>query len=340
LSSLFKNTAGQKWRVFAFTLATNEPVTGDAAQITAKISLDWGTATAITDTNPTEIEDGFYDFTLTQAETNAVYEAGIFPQSSTSGVQVIGVPAVKGIVPAGFSTLPTTSDVANAAAAATKTLMESAGSTIYTTAANVAGLTGASGGEGALTGTITIDDGAGNGLEGAVVQARRGGVLIASGTTDADGKITGWVLAEYTYDLAVRLAAGYQPKTDTLTVTADAWSKSISLTAIEFTTPADATLCTLQFRILLSNAPVSGAVCKARLLGTNQASDGTLLSNAESSDTTDASGVAELQLVQKGQIVKGSGIYRITVEIAGKPVASVETTIPNQSTCLFSDLLP
>jgi hypothetical protein len=195
-----------------------------------------------------------------------------------------------------------------------------------------------SGGEGAYTGTLTVDDGEGTGLEGAVVHARRGGVLKASGTTDSSGEITDWVFGAYTYNLAVRLA-GYQPEADTITVSGDAWSKTISMTAISITAPDDATLCTVQFRVKLSAAAVSGAVCKARLLGTNQASDGTILSNAESSDTTDSEGVADLQLVQKGSIVKGNGLYKIWVEIAGQPVASVETTIPNQSTYLFEDLL-
>jgi hypothetical protein len=63
------------------------------------------------------------------------------------------------------------------------------------------------------------------------------------------------------------------------------------------------------------------------------------LSNEDSSDTTDAQGVAELELVQRGAIIKGSGIYDMRVEIAGSPVASVKAAIPNQSTVLFEDLL-
>lgn len=192
-------------------------------------------------------------------------------------------------------------------------------------------------GEGAYTGTLTVDDGA-TGLEGVVVNARRGGVLKASGTTDASGEITDWVFGAYTYTFAARLA-GYQPETDTLAVTGDAWTKTISLTAISITAPSAASLCTVQFRVQLSGVAVEGAVCKAKSLGINQASDGVILSNAESSDTTDALGIAELELVQKGSIVKGSGLYKIWVEIAGQPVASVETSIPNQATILFEDML-
>jgi hypothetical protein len=88
---LSKNVAGQKWTVFAFNRTTNAPVTGDAANITAKLSKDWGTLAAIVDTNPTEIEDGYYRFDLTQEESNASV-LNIFPESTTAGVQVIGVP--------------------------------------------------------------------------------------------------------------------------------------------------------------------------------------------------------------------------------------------------------
>ena len=86
-----KNLAGQKWRVFAFNRSTGVPVTGDALNITSKISIDFGSRTAITDTNPTEAEDGYYYFDLTQAETNGD-TLEVFPESVTSGVQVIGCP--------------------------------------------------------------------------------------------------------------------------------------------------------------------------------------------------------------------------------------------------------
>lgn len=90
---LEKNTAGQKWYVFAFNRTTNAPLTGDAANITAKIAKDFGAASAVTDTNPTEIEDGVYAFDLTQAETNADTLL-LLPESSTANIQVLGMPAV------------------------------------------------------------------------------------------------------------------------------------------------------------------------------------------------------------------------------------------------------
>lgn len=88
---MIKNQSGQKWRVFAFNRTNNLPVTGDAANITAKISGNYGTATALTNTNPVETEDGYYLFELTKDETN-YDDISIYPESSTSNVQVIGVP--------------------------------------------------------------------------------------------------------------------------------------------------------------------------------------------------------------------------------------------------------
>jgi len=88
---MLRNTSGQRWRVFAFNVTTNQEVTGDAANITAKLSKDYGTAKELADVNPTETEDGFYLFDLTQSETNAV-DLEIYPESSTPDVQVIGVP--------------------------------------------------------------------------------------------------------------------------------------------------------------------------------------------------------------------------------------------------------
>ena len=101
---LQKNVASQKWRVFAFNTTTNAAVAGDAANITAKIAKDWAAATATNDVNPTEVEDGYYVFDLLQAETNADV-LDLYPESSTSNVQVIGVPGTIFTVPDNFPDL-------------------------------------------------------------------------------------------------------------------------------------------------------------------------------------------------------------------------------------------
>ena len=96
-----KNVASQKMIVFAFDRTDNSPVTGDAANITANLRKDNGSAVATNDVNPTETEDGFYAFDLTQAETNADVMQG-FPVSITADVQVIAVPGVIYTTPNSF----------------------------------------------------------------------------------------------------------------------------------------------------------------------------------------------------------------------------------------------
>ena len=87
-----KNVAGQKWIVFAFDETDNTPKPGDAAQITAEISKDGAAGGGnIADTNPTELEDGYYVFDIAQGESNADLLA-ILPESSTGNIQVVGVP--------------------------------------------------------------------------------------------------------------------------------------------------------------------------------------------------------------------------------------------------------
>lgn len=90
---MFKNQPNQKWTVLAFDVTDGTRVTGDATGISADISIDYGSRTAITDINPTETILGKYQFDLTQAETNGdVLE--IFPSSVTQDVSVIGIPEV------------------------------------------------------------------------------------------------------------------------------------------------------------------------------------------------------------------------------------------------------
>jgi len=86
-----KNIAGQKWVVFAFDTTTGAPKTGDALNITANLRLDGGAANPIDDTNPTELEGGYYAFDISQAETNADMIV-ICPSSVTANIAVIGVP--------------------------------------------------------------------------------------------------------------------------------------------------------------------------------------------------------------------------------------------------------
>lgn len=112
---LEKNVASQKWMVFAFDRTNNQPKTGDAANITAKIRKDFGAATALGDVNPAEIEDGYYEFDLTQAEVNAKVLDNL-PESSTANIQVIGVPGRIFTVAANISDVVVSSNLIHAQA--------------------------------------------------------------------------------------------------------------------------------------------------------------------------------------------------------------------------------
>lgn len=93
---MFRATAG-KVIVFAFTPADGLPKTGDAGQITAYLSKDFGSVTVLGDTSATEMDatnaPGYYLFDVTGTEATCDI-ALISGKSSTGGVKVIGAPAV------------------------------------------------------------------------------------------------------------------------------------------------------------------------------------------------------------------------------------------------------
>lgn len=101
-----KNTASQKVALLAIDVSTNAPKTGDAANLTAYVSKDWGAVTVLADTTATELDatnaPGIYLFDLAQAETNAD-ELILSGKSSTANIKLI--PRIIQTVPASFSTL-------------------------------------------------------------------------------------------------------------------------------------------------------------------------------------------------------------------------------------------
>lgn len=115
---MFKNTASQKITFLVIDTATNLPKTGDAANLTAYVSIDDGAVTQLTDTSATELSStnapGLYTFDVAQAETNG--DKLVFSgKSSTSGVRV--VPLLIYTLPANFSGLSITGGVVQADAA-------------------------------------------------------------------------------------------------------------------------------------------------------------------------------------------------------------------------------
>ena len=115
---MFKNVASQKITFLVIDTATNLPKTGDAANLTAYVSIDDGAVTQLTDTSATELSStnapGLYTFDVAQAETNG--DKLVFSgKSSTSGVRV--VPLLIYTLPANFSGLSITGGVVQADAA-------------------------------------------------------------------------------------------------------------------------------------------------------------------------------------------------------------------------------
>ncbi len=103
-----KNVASQKVTFLVIDISTNAPKTGDAANLTAYVSIDDGAVTVLGDTSATELDatnaPGLYSFDLTQGETNG--DKLLFSgKSSTANIRVI--PLLLYTVPSGFSAFVT-----------------------------------------------------------------------------------------------------------------------------------------------------------------------------------------------------------------------------------------
>lgn len=94
---MYRNVASQKLHVFAFDYTTGAPKTGDAANITAYVSKDYGSVTVLGDTSATEMSStnapGWYLFNLTQGETDA-HDLLFTGKSSTPNITVVAQPYV------------------------------------------------------------------------------------------------------------------------------------------------------------------------------------------------------------------------------------------------------
>lgn len=106
---MFKNVANQKLIVFAFDATTGLPKTGDAANIVAYVSKDYGAVTVLTDTGTGGASEmdatnakGYYIFDLTQGETNADFLL-FSGKSSTTNIVVVGAPAAVFTLPPNFT---------------------------------------------------------------------------------------------------------------------------------------------------------------------------------------------------------------------------------------------
>lgn len=84
---LLKNTGGQGLYLFAYDTAANAPKTGDAANITGRVSKDGGAEAATTTAHPDEVGHGIYWQPLEQAET-AANAVALTWSSTTAGVRI------------------------------------------------------------------------------------------------------------------------------------------------------------------------------------------------------------------------------------------------------------
>lgn len=105
---MFKNVASQKIAVYAFDATTGIPKTGDAANLTAYVSKDFGAVTVLGDTSATEMDatnaKGMYLFDTTQGETNA--DCAIFTAKSTTA-NIYIAPQTIYTLPASFTAFVT-----------------------------------------------------------------------------------------------------------------------------------------------------------------------------------------------------------------------------------------
>jgi len=190
-------------------------------------------------------------------------------------------------------------------------------------------------GAGARTITITVDDDT-NPLENAKVRATEG-INSYVGTTDENGEIV-FNLDDATYTIAIT-KSGYSFSGTTEAIDQDE-SFTYSMTQVSITPPSDPSLCTFATYLFRNGSAVQGGTFEANLIGTNNSSDGIVLSKKVVSATTDANGYAELELVRLDAITDGSGIYRIIVKDSdGTVCTDVKITIPNVSTALLEDYL-
>ncbi len=91
-------------QLFAYDYSTGGPKTGDSANLTAYVKKDSGSLTVLGDTSATEVSStnapGWYEFDLTQGETDAV-DLVFTGKSSTANVVVVGFRTTT--VPANFA---------------------------------------------------------------------------------------------------------------------------------------------------------------------------------------------------------------------------------------------
>lgn len=196
--------------------------------------------------------------------------------------------------------------------------------------------------------TLTVRDDLAAPIPGLPVTVRNNAMTdppLAWGVTDAAGQVQFW-LNNSPGGSPYKVGIGANPSyvsipTQNLVVAGTTTPAAYVLNRQSTTPPVAVGLCTVRFYCTLNGRPQAGHRVKAALARGNQAANNQLLSNQIDEDTSDAAGIAELQLARLDQFVKGSGVYQITVTAPDNTVThDVKVTIPNADTANFEDLIP
>lgn len=180
-----KNVASQKVTLLAIDTANNVPKTGDAANLTAYVSIDDGSVTVLGDTSATELDatnaPGLYSFDLTQGETNG-NKLLFSGKSSTANIRL--VPLLVYTRPPNFQTLT----IANSCVDAD--LERIAGSAVSTSTAQLGVNAVQAGGTAWGSGAITAASIASAALAKAKFASDTGLIPTLTGTASAGGATT------------------------------------------------------------------------------------------------------------------------------------------------------
>jgi hypothetical protein len=136
---------------------------------------------------------------------------------------------------------------------------------------------------------------------------------------------------------------GFNGTTGSIVVSSTNISRDVTLTLRTQTTPSEVGLCVVGFEYLSGRGtPLADLTIKAKLVARNVTTvTDSLLSDSITTATTNSLGIANLELVQRNQIVSDNKKYRIEVwtpDLRNKLV-SIETEIPDADNVTFAELV-
>ena len=104
-------------------------------------------------------------------------------------------------------------------------------------------------------------------------------------------------------------------------------------------TPSDPALCVVTFVVWGDEAPLQGAIVRAKLLEPYSITSEWQAGRYMSAATTNSGGVATLQLIRSGEFEVG-GTYMIEIyDPDGVKISSYKARVPNEATINASELI-